>query len=213
MTIKEHASGSCFLPVAWQQAAPASRVDPRLGRPTRARCQELHLPSVWSPARPARNGACRQATTATSATARSTRSRPRTSLNLRVITTFSTGIRSRPRRPAARIRQHDVRRHAVSKQSHRRGSHEARRRREMDLRATSRFTGRWYRLLRRRQPRRLVRRRQYHLQPARCHGRRGRCRVRERGLAHKSRRHQQGRDVYGGADRRQGPRAGGQFRR
>ena len=113
--------------------------------------------STWSPTRPARNGACQRATTATSATARSTRSTPTNVMNLHVDHDVLDRGPARPRRPAARVRQHDVRGDAVSEQSHRRRSDEAGRRDEVDLRAASRFAVRRHRLLRRRQSRRVVR--------------------------------------------------------
>ena len=63
---------------------------------------------------------------------------------------------ARPRGAAAGLRQHDVRRDAVSQQPDRRRSDQAGRRGEVDLRAASGSARGRHRLLRRRQPRRVV---------------------------------------------------------
>ena len=57
-----------------------------------AACRARRRRCAWCPTCRAANGACRPATTATCATARSTRSRRPTSMNLHVVTTFSTGV-------------------------------------------------------------------------------------------------------------------------
>ena len=105
---------------------------------------------------PRASGACRPATTATCATARSTPintdQREESACRDHPVDRRDRGHEGQP----LVVRQHDVRRHAVPEQPHRGRSDQAGRRDEVDLRAASRSARCRHRLLRRRQPRRVA---------------------------------------------------------
>ena len=135
-------------------------------------------------------------------------------MNLHVVTTFSTGVPHGHEGQPLVVRQHDVRRHAVSEQPHRGRSHQARRRGEVDLRAASRSSARSASpaatsstAARRTRDGKII----YSLLDATVVA--VDVETGKEAWRTQRRRHQQRRDVHRRADRRQGPSARRQLRR